>query len=297
MDPKTVRDVALKSFAELELMRWGVEANEKRMELVVELALLVQNNAVLSRPDKVKLLEQFLGGIEGADDEKQRIMAEIMAEAQRHFKTWMAHYAAEKARATAVIARERALACTPAEALQYFKDCVGMYKAGWDGVTRREDGEIVSIIWNAQELGGALSDAFIHCSVSMPYLIEVDLSENRSLKGTLVTLPPPRMKTFNIADTAVKIDVAAIEWPANATAIVYGPSSWSGLGYEEGLVCRITDHDKHKAGEIRFKCNQDQVFGDINKLVLPNGMQTVNFQYCTGLTGKAESEGISEDHT
>ena len=102
--------------------------------------------------------------------------------------------------------------------------------------------------------------------------------------GTLVTLPPPSMKTFDISDSGVKIDVVAIEWPANATALIY----------EDGaLVCRTTDPDESKEGaetsEVRIKCKPDQVIGDIDKLVLPEGMQTVGFSGCTGLTGRAES--------
>ena len=67
---------------------------------------------------------------------------------------------------------------------------------------------------------------------------------------------PLSMKTFNIVDTGVKIDVAAIEWPANATALVseYGE-----------LVCRTTDPDESKEGaetsEIRIVCERDQVIG------------------------------------
>ena len=64
------------------------------------------------------------------------------------------------------------------------------------------------------------------------------------------------MKEFNIGYTGVKIDVAAIEWPANATALV-----------REGgaLVCRTADPDESKEGaeasEIRFKCDTNQVIG------------------------------------
>jgi hypothetical protein len=69
------------------------------------------------------------------------------------------------------------------------------------------------------------------------------------------------MKEFNITHTGVlrgvKIDVAAIEWPANATALVYK--------YKEGLVCRTTDPDESKEGaetsEIRITCERDQVIG------------------------------------
>ena len=86
---------------------------------------------------------------------------------------------------------------------------------------------------------------------------------------------PPSMKTFNIKDTGVKIDVAAIEWPANATALVVD---------RDGLVCRTTDPDESKEGaetsEIRIECYADQVIGDIGKLVLPEIMQTVDFHNC-----------------
>ena len=57
------------------------------------------------------------------------------------------------------------------------------------------------------------------------------------------------------------MDVAAIEWPANATALVY----------EKGaLVCRTTDPDESKEGaetsEIRITCNKDQVIGTSSAL-------------------------------
>ena len=97
-----------------------------------------------------------------------------------------------------------------------------------------------------------------------------------------MTMPPPSMKTFDIRNTGVKIDVAAIEWPANATALVseYG-----------ALVCRTTDADESKEGaemsEIRILCGQSQVIGAVDKLVLSEGMQTVNFARCVGLTGTA----------
>ena len=75
-------------------------------------------------------------------------------------------------------------------------------------------------------------------------------------------MPPPSVKEFNITNTGVKIDVAAIEWPANATALVYE----KGRDHEKGaLVCRTTDPDESKEGtetsEIRIKCNPDQVIG------------------------------------
>ena len=102
------------------------------------------------------------------------------------------------------------------------------------------------------------------------------------LVGTLVTLPPPSMKTFNIRSTGMKIDVVAIEWPewANATALVHDDSE---------LVCRTTDQDESKEGaesiKTRIGCESEQVIGDIGKLVLPGGMQEVNFAGCRGLTG------------
>ena len=67
---------------------------------------------------------------------------------------------------------------------------------------------------------------------------------------------PPSMKELNINGTGVKIDVAAIEWPANATALV---SEYS------ALVCRTTDPDESKEGgetsEIRIQCSRSQVIG------------------------------------
>jgi hypothetical protein len=36
--------------------------------------------------------------------------------------------------------------------------------------------------------------------------------------------------------------------------------------------------------------------GDVGKIVLPEGMQSVNFQSCKGLTGMAEIRGMSEGH-
>ena len=64
------------------------------------------------------------------------------------------------------------------------------------------------------------------------------------------------MKIFDIRGTGVKIDVAAIEWPANATALV---SEW------DALVCRTKDPDESKEGattsEIRIGCERSQVIG------------------------------------
>ena len=69
-------------------------------------------------------------------------------------------------------------------------------------------------------------------------------------------MPPASTKNFNIERTGVKIDVAAIEWPANATALVSGYSA---------LVCRIADPDESKegaeTGEIRIVCERAQVIG------------------------------------
>jgi hypothetical protein len=70
------------------------------------------------------------------------------------------------------------------------------------------------------------------------------------------------MKEFNIKDTGVKVDVAAIEWPANATALVYDEKGKYGSG---ALVCRTTDPDESKEGaetsEIRITCWRSQVIG------------------------------------
>ena len=100
-------------------------------------------------------------------------------------------------------------------------------------------------------------------------------------------MPPPSM-AFNIEGSGVKIDVAAIEWPANATALVHV------RGF---LVFRTTDPDESEEGaetsEIRIPCKSDQVIGDIGKLVFPEGMQTVDLSYCA-VTGTAESSGISD---
>ena len=68
-------------------------------------------------------------------------------------------------------------------------------------------------------------------------------------------MPQTSMKELNIVQTSVKIDVAAIEWPANATALVV---------HRNGLMCR-TDPDESKEGaetsEIRIECDRDQVIG------------------------------------
>ena len=71
-------------------------------------------------------------------------------------------------------------------------------------------------------------------------------------------MPPPSMKEINITRTRVEIDVAAIEWPANATALLYDSNKGA-------LVCRTTDPDESKEGaetsEIRIKCSRNQVIG------------------------------------
>ena len=71
-----------------------------------------------------------------------------------------------------------------------------------------------------------------------------------------MTLVLPSMKTFDISGSGVKIDVAAIEWPANATALVYNGGA---------LVCRTTDPDESKEGaetsELRIQCSQNQLIG------------------------------------
>ena len=81
--------------------------------------------------------------------------------------------------------------------------------------------------------------------------------------GTLVKLPLS-MKQFDFIGSGVIIDVAAVEWPANATALFYHTDK-SGSGYSNELVCRTTDPDESKEGaemsEIRIKCTPDQVIG------------------------------------
>ena len=71
-----------------------------------------------------------------------------------------------------------------------------------------------------------------------------------------MTLPSSSMKEFKITYTGVKIDVAAIEWPANATALVYERNA---------LVCRTADPDESKEGaetsELRILCERSQVIG------------------------------------
>ena len=69
------------------------------------------------------------------------------------------------------------------------------------------------------------------------------------------------MKTFDVTRTGVNIDVAAIEWPANATALVHESDAYT----SDALVCRITDPGESKEGaetsEIRIRCERDQVIG------------------------------------
>ena len=74
------------------------------------------------------------------------------------------------------------------------------------------------------------------------------------------------MKELNIEKTGMKIDVAAIEWPANATMLEFEA---------QGLVCRTTDTDEYKEGEfphqvyickrthhqMTIKCGWRQVIG------------------------------------
>ena len=108
-------------------------------------------------------------------------------------------------------------------------------------------------------------------------------------------MPPPNMKTFDISGSGVKIDVAAIDWPANTTALVYENRDLGGGTCKSGgaLVCHTTDPDESKEGaetsEIRITCNADQVIGDIGKIVFPEGMQSVNFARCRDLAGTADS--------
>ena len=85
-------------------------------------------------------------------------------------------------------------------------------------------------------------------------MLKVDFSWT-GLTGALVTMPLS-MKELVITGSSVKIDVAAIEWPANATALVCGLHD---------VVCRTTDPDESKEGaetsEVRIKCDTNQVIG------------------------------------
>ena len=81
---------------------------------------------------------------------------------------------------------------------------------------------------------------------------------------------PPGMTELNITRTGVKIDVAAIEWPVNATALVYEEDG-------SAFVCRITDPDESKEGaetsEIRIGCNRNQVIGTSSAVSKNDQMQ------------------------
>ena len=159
-----------------------------------------------------------------------------------------------------------------------FYDCTGLTGA-IDKLVLPEGMKEVNFT-NCQRLEGNIGQ--LNLPVGMK---SVNFEYCRGLTGTLVALSPS-MKAFGIGSTGVKIDVAAIEWPANATALEYNEE-------DSALVCRTTDPDESKEGaetsEIRIKCYTGQVIGDIGELVLPQGMQSVNFHYCKGLTGTAES--------
>ena len=77
-----------------------------------------------------------------------------------------------------------------------------------------------------------------------------------ALSGTLMAMPPPSVQELNILYTGVKIDVAAIEWPATTTELWYVNDGWE---------CYTTDPDNSKEGaatrEIRIECNGSQVIG------------------------------------
>ena len=85
-----------------------------------------------------------------------------------------------------------------------------------------------------------------------------------------MTLPPLNMKIFDIQGTGVNVDVAAIEWPANVTALEYETGSYG------TLVCHTTDPNESKEGaetsKIRIGCNGDQVIGTSSALA---GMEGV----------------------
>ena len=56
------------------------EVYEKWVDHTIELAQLVRSDKVLSMLEKFNLLERGLKGVERADEEKRRIVAEIMKE-------------------------------------------------------------------------------------------------------------------------------------------------------------------------------------------------------------------------
>ena len=94
-------------------------------------------------------------------------------------------------------------------------------------------------------------------SLSYVYLALFLVHISFFLSGTIVKFPPPCVKEFNIENTGVKIDLGAIELPANATALVFENG--------KGLVCRTTDQDESKEGaepsEVSIKCKREQVIG------------------------------------
>ena len=69
------------------------------------------------------------------------------------------------------------------------------------------------------------------------------------------------MKEFTISGTGVKIDMARIKLPANATALVYNDGA---------LVCHTSvqgeSKDGAEASEIRIVCNATQVKGTSSAL-------------------------------
>ena len=68
----------------------------------------------------------------------------------------------------------------PEEALRAFAESVGMpVDAMWEGVKRGDGGEIVVIYWSWKDLKGTLPVGDMH----MPYLRELNLYDNRELKG------------------------------------------------------------------------------------------------------------------
>jgi hypothetical protein len=202
------------------------------------------------------------------------------------------------------------------EALRAFAESVGYKGDIMDGVvTQCAGGAIVEIHWKSKDLDGTLPVG----DLNIPKLRVLDLNDNKGLKGdvgklvlpegtqtvnfqscegltgTLVALPPS-IKTFDIGNTGVKIDVTAIEWPANATALVYqfrrfvlmcrttADSDESAEGAETSEICiRLTQI----TGDLRFSdaCNTGQVIGNIGQLNLPVGMKSVDFRTCYGLTG------------
>jgi hypothetical protein len=140
--------------------------------------------------------------------------------------------------------------CLATKRFRHILSFMDMPLKEWKGVTMGADGQVVKIDFSRRCKGGAVD------KLVLPEGMQTVNFSDTSITGTLVTLPPPGMKMFDVSGSGVKIDVAAIEWPANATALVYEYPA---------LVCRTTNPDESKEGaetsEIHIKCRSDQVIG------------------------------------